>query len=42
MGHNDNGLVLPPHVAPIQVVIVPIFKNGEQEKFDAESRGCSV
>lgn len=32
---DDNGLVLPPHVAPIQVVIVPIFKNGEQEKFDA-------
>ena len=36
MSHSDdNGLVLPPHVAPIQVVIVPIFKNGEQEKFDA-------
>ena len=36
MSHtDDNGLVLPPHVAPIQVVIVPIFKNGEQEKFDA-------
>lgn len=36
MSHSDdNGLVLPPHVAPMQVVIVPIFKNGEQEKFDA-------
>ena len=36
MSHSDdNGLVLPPHVAPIQVVIVPISKNGEQEKFDA-------
>ena len=36
MSHSDdNGLVLPPHVAPIQVVIVPIFKNGEQEKFDS-------
>ena len=36
MSHSDdNGLVLPPHVASIQVVIVPIFKNGEQEKFDA-------
>ena len=36
MSHSDdNGLVLPPHVAPIQVVIVPVFKNGEQEKFDA-------
>ena len=36
MSHSDdNGLVLPPHVAPIQVVIVPIFKNGEQEKFNA-------
>lgn len=27
---DDNGLVLPPHLAPIQVVIVPIFKNNEQ------------
>ena len=27
---DDNGLVLPPHLAPIQVVIVPIFKNSEQ------------
>jgi prolyl-tRNA synthetase len=27
---DDNGLVLPPHLAPIQVVIIPIFKNNEQ------------
>ena len=27
---DDNGLVLPPHLAPIQVVIVPIFKSDEQ------------
>lgn len=27
---DDNGLVLPPHLAPIQVVIVPIFKSNEQ------------
>ena len=26
---DDKGLVLPPKVAPIQVVIVPIFKNDE-------------
>ncbi len=26
---DDNGLVLPPHLAPIQVVIVPIFKKQE-------------
>jgi prolyl-tRNA synthetase len=31
MAHSDdNGLVLPPKIAPIQVVIVPIFKNEEQ------------
>ena len=24
---DDNGLVLPPHLAPIQVVIVPIYKD---------------
>lgn len=27
---DDNGLVLPPHLAPIQVVIIPIYKNDEQ------------
>ncbi len=27
---DDNGLVLPPKLAPIQVVIVPIYKNIEQ------------
>ena len=31
MGHADNrGLVLPPKLAPIQVVIIPIYKNDEQ------------
>jgi len=31
MGHADNhGLVLPPKLAPIQVVIIPIYKNIEQ------------
>ena len=31
MSHSDdNGLVLPPNLAPIQVVIVPIFKKQEQ------------
>src|SRR5690554_5518214 len=28
---DDNGLVLPPKLAPIQVVIVPIYKNKEQQ-----------
>ena len=27
---DDNGLVLPPHLAPIQVVIVPIYKTAEE------------
>lgn len=27
---DDNGLVLPPKLAPTQVVIVPIYKNAEQ------------
>jgi prolyl-tRNA synthetase len=31
MAHSDdNGLVLPPKLAPYQVVIVPIYKNSEQ------------
>ncbi len=33
MSHSDdNGLVLPPKLAPIQVVIVPIYKGEEQLK----------
>lgn len=49
---DDNGLVLPPNLAPFQVVIVPIYKNEEQlqtinAKADAiiaglKSRGISV
>ena len=27
---DDNGLVLPPKIAPIQVVVIPIFKGDEQ------------
>ena len=53
MAHSDdNGLVLPPQIAPIQVVIVPIFKGQEQldiisEKVDEivtdlKSKGISV
>jgi len=49
---DDNGLVLPPKLAPIQVVIVPIYRNDEQfqvvsEKAkqimtDLRSKGVSV
>ena len=28
---DDNGLVLPPALAPIQVVIIPIYRNDEQK-----------
>ena len=53
MAHSDDqGLVLPPRIAPLQVVIVPIFKGAEQkaavdEKVipliaDLKARGISV
>jgi prolyl-tRNA synthetase len=53
MGHADNnGLVLPPKLAPTQVVIIPIFKNEShlaaiseialKIKADLESKGISV
>jgi prolyl-tRNA synthetase len=53
MAHADNhGLVLPPLLAPIQVVIIPIYKNAEQLesislvagkiKADLEASGISV
>ena len=33
MSHSDDkGLVLPPSIAPIQVVIVPIYKNTDDLK----------
>jgi len=33
MAHSDdNGLVIPPKLAPIQVVIIPIYRNEEQFK----------
>jgi len=32
MAHSDDdGLVLPPKLAPIQVVIIPIFKGDDQK-----------
>ncbi len=37
MAHSDdNGLILPPNLAPIQVVIVPIYKTEEQHNEIAE------
>lgn len=33
---DDNGLVLPPKLAPIQVVIVPIYRNDEQRETISE------
>ena len=53
MAHSDdNGLVLPPKLAPLQVVIVPIYKKGEElaaiaEKIDEiipklKARGITV
>jgi prolyl-tRNA synthetase len=32
MAHgDDNGLIMPPRIAPVQVVIVPIYKGDEQK-----------
>jgi len=41
MAHSDDdGLILPPKIAPIQVVIVPIFKGNDQKKtIDAKVNG---
>ncbi|WP_298302044.1 proline--tRNA ligase [Hydrotalea sp.] len=37
MAHSDDdGLVLPPRIAPLQVVIVPIYKGDEQKALIAE------
>lgn len=43
MSHSDdNGLVLPPHLAPIQVVIIPIYRSDEQLKQIREKVGGIV
>ena len=40
---DDNGLVLPPNLAPIQVVIVPIYKGEEQfELISAKAKEIST
>ncbi|TRZ76828.1 MAG: proline--tRNA ligase [Chitinophagaceae bacterium] len=43
MTHSDDeGLVLPPRIAPIQVVIVPIYKGEEQKAILDEKIGVIV
>ncbi|NCW12864.1 MAG: proline--tRNA ligase [Chitinophagia bacterium] len=43
MTHSDDeGLVLPPKIAPIQVVIVPIYKGEEQKAILDEKIGTMV
>ena len=43
MTHSDDqGLVMPPRIAPIQVVIVPIFKGEEQKAILDEKVGTIV
>ena len=36
---DDNGLVLPPRLAPYQIVIVPIFKNDDEKSVVMECVG---
>jgi len=43
MAHSDDqGLVLPPRLAPTQVVIVPIFKESEREAVLAAARDLAA
>lgn len=38
MSHGDqNGLILPPKIAPIQAVIIPIYKNDDDKKIVLEA-----
>ena len=42
MAHSDdNGLVLPPRIAPLQVVIVPIYK-GEEQKAQLDEKAGDI
>ncbi|NOT51717.1 MAG: proline--tRNA ligase [Chitinophagaceae bacterium] len=44
MAHSDDqGLILPPRIAPVQVVIVPIYKGDEQKaQIDAKVKEVSA
>ena len=44
MAHSDDdGLILPPRIAPLQVVIVPIYKGDEQKaELDEKARSIST
>jgi prolyl-tRNA synthetase len=43
MIHGDNkGIILPPNIAPIQLVIVPIFKNKDRDIVIEESKKLFV
>jgi len=43
MTHSDDkGLVLPPNLAPFQVVIVPIYKNDEQFEMISEKANAII
>ena len=43
MAHSDDeGLILPPRIAPLQVVIIPIYKGEEQKsKLDEKARSIA-
>ena len=38
---DDNGLVLPPRLAPLQVVIIPIGKAGQMEMLDEKAEAIA-
>lgn len=43
MAHSDDsGLILPPKIAPLQVVLVPIYKGEESKKIIDERAGAMV
>jgi prolyl-tRNA synthetase len=42
MAHSDDqGLVMPPRIAPLQVVIVPIFK-GDEQKAEVDTKAHAI
>jgi prolyl-tRNA synthetase len=42
MGHgDDNGLILPPRVAPVQVVVVPIMRSNDPEGSALVEEACA-
>ncbi len=39
---DDKGLILPPHIAPVQVVIIPVYAKGREKEIEEKCKGIKA